>query len=247
MPNVIAIIPARYESSRFPGKVLADRTGKPLIQHVYERARESTLIDRVIVATDTDEIAEAVNAFGGEVVMTSPEHPNGTSRIAEAARSLDADIIVNLQGDEPQLEAALIDRTIQMLLDHPEVPMATLASPFAEGEDPEDQNIVKVLLDERGMAKFFTRRIKAEDVADEAAPTPLKHIGLYVYRAEFLQAYVGLVPTPLEQAERLEQMRVLEHGHPIIVARGEVRHHGVDTPEQYEEFVRWHEAQAASH
>lgn len=242
MTTIIALIPARYESVRFPGKVLADRTGKPLIQHVCERARESRLVQRVIVATDSPRIAATIRAFGGEAIMTSAEHLNGTSRIAEAARGLDADIIVNLQGDEPQLDPDLIDKTVQLLLDHPEAPMATLASPFAPDEDPSDPNIVKVVMDDRGFARSFTRRL---DAIPPAAPgtTPLKHIGLYVYRAGFLQIYIALPPTPLEQAERLEQMRVIEHGYPIVVARGEVRHHGIDTPAQYDEFVRWHKAQ----
>lgn len=247
MSTIIALIPARYESVRFPGKILACRTGKPLIQHVCERAAESRLVQRIIVATDSPKIAAAVRGFGGESIMTSAAHPNGTSRIAEAARGMEADIIVNLQGDEPQLDAEHIDRTVQVLIDHPEAPMATLVSPFAADEDPADPNIVKAVVDARGFARSFTRRYEPQAPGAAAGLRHLKHIGLYVYRAAFLQTYVNLAPTPLEQAERLEQMRVIEHGYPIVVAEGEVRHHGIDTPAQYDEFVRWHEAHAADH
>lgn len=235
MPNITAIIPARYDSTRFPGKILADKTGRPLIQHVYEQAQKVACLDRIIVATDDRRIDEAVRGFGGETIITRSDHTNGTSRIAEAALKINADIIVNLQGDEPQLEPELIDLTIQRLLDHPQDPMATLASPFMADEDPADENIVKVIIDEDGRARSFSR------VLDAANPAPpLKHIGLYVYRSDFLQTYIKLPPTPAEQAERLEQMRVLEHDYTIQVALGEVRHHGIDTPRQYASFVEWY-------
>ena len=235
-PTATAIIPARYASARFAGKVLADRTGKPLIQHVHERAARASLVDRVIVATDDQRIVDAVAAFGGEAVMTSPDHANGTSRIAEVARSLDDEIIVNVQADEPEIDPDLIDLAIRALAGRAEVPMATLASPFARGEDPADPNIVKVVVDEAGRALY------PYDRDGTGARPPLKHVGLYVYRRDFLLTYVTLPPTPLEQAERLEQLRVLEHGYPIAVAVAEVPHHGIDTVQQYEAFVeRWKE------
>lgn len=246
MPDIIAIIPARYDSTRFPGKILADQTGRPLIQHVYELAQRVASLDRVIVATDDRRIDEAVRGFGGETILTRSDHPNGTSRIAEAALAIDADIIVNLQGDEPQLEPALIELTIQRLLDHPPDPMATLASPFMADEDPADPNIVKVVLDGEGRARSFSRSIETGEQNENTNPDPpLKHIGLYVYRSDFLQTYIKLPPTPREQAERLEQMRVLEHNYTIQVALGEVRHHGIDTPEQYARFVEWYRTQTA--
>ncbi len=246
MPNITAIIPARYDSTRFPGKILADQTGKPLIQHVYELARKVASFDRVIVATDDRRIDKAVTGFGGETILTHRDHANGTSRIAEAALTIDADIIVNLQGDEPQLEPSLIELTIQRLLDHPPAPMATLASPFMADEDPADPNIVKVVLDEEGRAISFSRSIENARNNENATPSlPLKHIGLYVYRSDFLQTYINLTPTPREQAERLEQMRVLEHNYTIQVALGEVRHHGIDTPEQYARFVEWYRSQTS--
>lgn len=242
--TITAIIPARYDSTRFPGKALADRTGRPLIQHVYEQAARCSLIDRVVVATDDARIFQAVEGFGGQAIMTRADHPNGTSRIAEAAESIDADIIVNLQGDEPQLEPSLIDLTVRALLDHPEAPMATLASSFAADEDPADPNIVKIVIDSNGMAKCFTRSLaKASEV--QGGTGPFKHIGLYVYRHEFLRIYMTLESTAEETAERLEQLRVLGHGYDIVVARGEVHHHGIDTPEQYDEFVAAYQAETS--
>src|SRR5262245_4106002 len=228
-----AIIPARFDSVRFPGKVLADRTGKPLIQHVYERARLAKLINRIIVATDDERIAKAVKSFGGEATMTRRDHPNGTSRIAEAAQHLDADIIVNVQGDEPEIEPKLIDLAIQTLIDHPDCPVATLASPFSTNEDAANPNIVKVVVDQRGQALYFSRALipferDSKTVANHSKP--LKHVGLYVYRREFLPRYVALRPTPLEQAEKLEQLRILEHGYSIAIAIGEAHSHGIDTP-----------------
>ena len=246
MPNITAIIPARFDSTRFPGKILADQTGKPLIQHVFEQAQKVASLDRVIVATDDRRIDDAVRGFGGETLLTRSDHANGTSRIAEAALTIDADIIVNLQGDEPQLEPTLIELTIQRLMDHPLDPMATLASPFMEDEDPADPNIVKVVLDEAGRAVSFSRSIETGENNENAIPgQPLKHIGLYVYRSEFLQTYIALAPTPREQAERLEQMRVLEHNYTIQVALGEDKHHGIDTPEQYARFVEWYRSQTS--
>ena len=248
MLRATVLIPARYDASRFPGKVLAAETGRPLIQHVYERAALASCVDEVIVATDDDRIRRATEAFGGRVVMTCTGHPNGTSRIAEVADAIDADLIVNVQGDEPELEPTVIDLAVKALVDDPGCPMGTAASPFAADEDPADPNIVKVVVDRRKRAMYFSRAVipcnRGEvDSNDESGiAVPLKHVGLYVYRRAFLAEYVALTPTPLEQAERLEQLRALEHGYPIAVALGETRHHGIDTPEQYAAFVaRWRE------
>jgi len=239
MPRVVAVIPARYQSSRFPGKALADTTGKTLIQHVYERAAAATLVHDVVVATDDERIAEAVQAFDGRSVLTRADHINGTSRIAEAIETMNAEIIVNVQGDEPEIDPKMIDRTVQRLIDAPQdVPVATLASPFGTGEDAIDPNIVKVVVDQTGLALYFSRSLIPFDRDHTASAAPLKHLGLYVYRRAFLPVYVSLSPTPLEQAEQLEQLRVLEHGYSIAVAVGEAHHHGIDTPEQYERFVQ---------
>lgn len=250
MTPVLAVIPARYGSTRFPGKPLADRTGKPLIQHVVERAREARCVSRVVVATDDVRIFEAVRGFGGEAVMTRDDHPNGTSRIAEAVTLLEAEgasdpqarsIIVNVQGDEPEIEPRVIEELVAGLEADADAPMATLASDFAADEDPTNPNIVKLVtarVNGRLRAMYFSRSLIPYVRDGEASPGMyLKHPGLYAYRRDFLMHYVTLPATPLEQAEQLEQLRALEHGHAIAVVKTQVRHHGIDTPEQYEAFV----------
>ena len=238
------IIPARLGSTRFPGKVLADRTGRPMIRHVYEAAARARSAGRVVVATDEKRVADAVAGFGGEAVMTSRDHPNGTSRLAEAARTLElpADsIVVNVQGDEPELEPELVDASVQVLLSKP-WPVATVALPFQPDENAADPNLVKVVLRENGSALYFSRALipHRRDAAGAAA-TPMKHVGLYAYRRHFLDTYLSLRPTDLERSEQLEQLRVLGHGYDIGVAVGSGRSFGgIDTPEQYEAFVaRW--------
>jgi len=209
----------------------------PLIQHVYEQVRRAELIERVLVATDDRRIAEVVRAFGGEAVMTSGDHSNGTSRIAEVAATETADLIANVQADEPEIEPSLIDAAIRCLDGHPECPVSTLASPFAPDEDPADPNIVKVVLDAAGRALYFSRAPIPHDRDEDAGRPPLKHLGMYVYRRTFLLEFARLAPTPLERIEGLEQLRVLEHGHDIAVAVVDAPYHGIDTPEQYDEFV----------
>lgn len=243
-PSAVAIIPARYASTRFPGKPLADRTGKPLIQHVVERARQASRIGRIIVATDDQRIFDAVRSFGCEAAMTRPDHPNGTSRLAEVAGSLrrgEVPIIVNVQGDEPEIEPRVIDELVDGLLADGQAPMATLASEFGPGEDPADPNIVKLVtctVAGRTRALYFSRSLIPFDRDRRGLVKPLKHPGLYAYRRDFLLHYATLTPTPLEQTEQLEQLRALEHGYPIAVVKTRVEHHGIDTPQQYEEFVR---------
>ncbi|MHC4219110.1 MAG: 3-deoxy-manno-octulosonate cytidylyltransferase, partial [Planctomycetota bacterium] len=213
MAEAIAVIPARYASVRFPGKVLAARTGKPLIQHVYERVMAASSVGRVVVAADDQRIVDAVAGFGGEAIMTRADHLNGTSRIAEVAPALEADVIVNVQGDEPEIEPVLIDLAVQQLRAHPACVASTLGAPFTDEEDPADPNIVKVVADGRGFALYFSRALIPHDRDGTAAIRPLKHVGMYVYRRDFLETYVSLPPTPLEQSERLEQLRILEHGY----------------------------------
>ncbi len=234
----IAVIPARYGSTRFPGKPLANQTGKTLIQHVVERVREATRISDVVVATDDQRIADAVTAFGGDVAMTG-EHSNGTSRIAEVMQSRDDELIVNVQGDEPDIEPQVIDELVAGLLADPDAPMATLASDFADDENPADPNIVKLIVDQQSRAIYFSRSLIPFD-RDGAGISPLKHPGVYAYRRDFLLRYVTLPATPLEQIEKLEQLRAIEHGYKIAVVKTTVRHHGIDTPEQYAEFVERH-------
>jgi 3-deoxy-manno-octulosonate cytidylyltransferase (CMP-KDO synthetase) len=239
--SAVAVIPARFASTRFPGKPLADRTGKPLIQHVVEQVRLARRVSRIIVATDDQRIFDAVKAFGGEAVMTQEDHPNGTSRIAEVVAGLaeeQSQIVVNVQGDEPELEPGLIDRLIEGLAADSEIPMATLGSSFAADEDARDPNIVKVVVDRFSRAIYFSRSLIPFDRDGTGLVAPLKHPGMYAYRRAFLLTYVTLPATPLEETEKLEQLRAIEHGYRIAVIRADVRHHGIDTPEQYEQFLR---------
>jgi 3-deoxy-manno-octulosonate cytidylyltransferase (CMP-KDO synthetase) len=260
------MIPARLGSTRFPEKVLASKTGKPLIQHVYENALRAKRPQRVVIATDHERVRAACVAFGAEVVMTDEAHPNGTSRLAQAARVLglsESDIVVNVQGDEPEMEPAVIDACVDVLVrsahagdaEHAAVDVATIASPWNDTDDPANPAIVKVVTtrpvarpgarigDERGTpelrALYFSRsRIPFPRNAASAEGPLLRHVGIYAYRNRFLQRYVTLESTPLERIESLEQLRVLEHGFGIGVAIVESRGAGIDTPEQYAEFVR---------
>lgn len=243
MERAIAIIPARLGSTRFPGKVLAADTGWPLIRHVVEGAWRASCVERVVVATDDDRVRAAVEGFGAQCVMTSPAHANGTSRLAEASDLLgltDAQVVVNVQGDEPEIEPGVIEAAVKALSSGA-APVSTVAAPFASGEDAANPNIVKVVRRLDGTAMYFTRALVPFDRDGTGAARPLRHIGLYAYRRVFLRAYGGMAPTPLEECERLEQLRVLEHGHAIAVAvvddAGAGRA-GIDTPEQYEAFVR---------
>jgi len=245
----IAVIPARLGSVRFPRKVLASETGAPMIKHVADAARRASRVSRVVVATEAQEVADAARAFGVEAVLTSPDHPNGTSRIAETATILglpDDAIVVNCQGDEPEMDGAVIDAAIDELV-RSGAEMATVASPFAAHEDPRDPNLVKVVRRVDGCAIYFSRALipHNRDGLDLPEARPLKHIGLYVYRRRFLRTYLSLKPTPLEDIERLEQLRVVAHGHPIAVAVHESRSVGIDTPEQYAAFVKRFRATAA--
>ena len=240
MSRVVAIIPARLGSTRFPRKVLAARTGKPLIQHVWERTRAAWAVRRVVIATDDAEVQAAVVAFKGEAVMTRRDHLNGTSRLAEAAAILslrDDDIVVNVQGDEPEVDPFVIDAAVAKLIDSG-ADVATVASPFSSGEDPTNPNVVKVVLALNGFALYFSRSlIPFTREGGETAATPLKHVGLYVYRVRFLKQYAAMASTPLERTEMLEQLRVLENGFRIAAAVCEVHTTGIDTAEQYEAFV----------
>jgi 3-deoxy-manno-octulosonate cytidylyltransferase (CMP-KDO synthetase) len=225
-----------------PGKPLLRETGKYLIEHVYENVSRAKRLEAVIVATDDERIAEAVRSFGGKVAMTRPDHPSGTDRVAEVARGLDAEIILNVQGDEPEIEAAGIDKLVGLLADDPSVPMGTLACPFPAGADPTNPNTVKVVLTSRGRAIYFSRslipypRDAAGRVAD--ASNWLLHLGIYAYRRSFLFELAKLPPTPLEMSEKLEQLRVLENGHSIAVGLVDKAAIGIDTPQDYAAFVK---------
>ena len=241
----IIIIPARYASTRLPRKLLLCETGKPLIQHTYEAAQRASLPESVCVACDHEEIRATVEAFGGRAIMTDPEAPSGTDRIAEVAAQLEGiDLIVNVQGDEPELSGETIDRAIRLLLHHPEAVMATLATPIHQREQLEDPSCVKVVFDQSFKALYFSRSIipyprQWDDALLHAKP-PLfyQHIGLYVYRREFLLRLTQLTPSPKEKAESLEQLRVLDHGETIMVGVVDEPTVGIDTPEDYRRFVQ---------
>jgi 3-deoxy-manno-octulosonate cytidylyltransferase (CMP-KDO synthetase) len=232
---VVAVIPARYASTRLPGKPLLAETGKTLIQHVYEQVRKVAGLDRIVVATDDDRILQAVKAFGGEAIMTSLRHPTGTDRIAEAVKNIDCAKVINVQGDEPEIEPALIEAVIALLDQDAE--MATLAVPFQNPQDALLSHRVKVVIDRHHNALYFSRsRIPYSN----GTPSPaLLHVGLYGYTKSFLQRYVTLDPTPLELAEKLEQLRALEHGYKIKVGIVKAKSlGGIDTPEDYAAFVK---------
>jgi 3-deoxy-manno-octulosonate cytidylyltransferase (CMP-KDO synthetase) len=238
--RVIALIPARYESTRFPGKPLALIHGKPMIQHVFERTRAVSLVDQVLVATDDARIAEAVRAFGGDVVMTSTGHQTGTDRIAEAVTDLDAEIVVNVQGDVPFLESAMVDATVALMHADVMLPMATVKVPIRDQAEMTNPNVVKVVTDRDGYALYFSRSPLPywRDLAS-TAPLGYKHIGLYAYRRDFLLRFARLAPTPLERAEKLEQLRALEWGFRIRVAETRGQSIEVDTPEDLERARAW--------
>lgn len=231
--RAVGIIPARFGSTRFPGKALADLLGKPVIQWVYEGCLKAKTLDQLLVATDDDRIYRAVEGFAGKAVMTSSAHASGTDRVAEVAKGLEADIVVNIQGDEPFIEGALIDELTGPFLNDPGLNMATVSGRFTEEEDVSDPNIVKVVCDLEGNALHFSRypipfRRNATEVR------VLKHIGIYALRREFLLRFAEWEPTPLERTEGLEQLRALEHGERIKVVRTDYNPLGIDTPEDLE-------------
>lgn len=249
---VVAVIPARLASSRFPEKMLADRTGRPLVQHVVDQVRHCRRVGAVVVATDSQKIAERLAEFEVPVQMTSPEHPSGTDRVAEVARAwpgaTDESIFVNIQGDEPEIAPESVDRLVELMYEERAsgVPqMGTVASPFPPGAHVSDPNLVKVVLGRDGRALYFSRSAIPFDRDGTAIAKPLLHMGIYAWRRSLLLTISDLAPTPLEQTERLEQLRVLEHGHMIFAAVVARHSHGIDTPDQYDAFVeRWRSSQA---
>jgi 3-deoxy-manno-octulosonate cytidylyltransferase (CMP-KDO synthetase) len=238
------VIPARLASTRLPRKLLLCETGKSLIQHTYEAASRAMLPDSVIIAADHDEIANEVRRFGGQVRMTSPLCASGTDRVAEVARQMtDADVFVNVQGDEPEVSAAAIDAVVRLLEEHSDVPMATIANPIRTRSQLDDPACVKVVVNSRHRAMYFSRSMipypRSWDDAYLATQPPrfLQHVGLYAYRRDFLLAMAKLPPSALEKTESLEQLRVLEAGFPILVGIVEEKSTGIDTPQDYRAFV----------
>lgn len=238
------VIPARYASTRLPRKMLLRETGKTLLQHTYEAACAATRPAGVVIATDHDEIVDEVERFGGHVVMTSPDCQSGTDRVAEVARILtDAEIVVNVQGDEPEMSPENIDRVIELLEQDPSAPMATLATPLPSAEQLTNSACVKVVFDHRGRALYFSR----SPIPFLRDPNPsqrfnqptifYQHLGIYAFRRETLPHIVALPPSSLEQAEKLEQLRMLQSGGTIVVGVVEHCSSGIDTPADYAAFV----------
>ena len=244
----LIVIPARYDSTRLPGKPLLRQTGKYLIEHVYEKALQARRATAVVVATDDHRIATAVQEFDGQAVMTSPQHRSGTDRIAEVAAMKEFshfNKIVNVQGDEPEIDPGLIDALIR-LLEGTDIQMATAAAPFENAEEIANPDIVKVVVDQRRFALYFSRSVIPHDRDNQTAGAgPLllaglyrKHLGIYAYQKTFLQHLAATASCDLEKLERLEQLRALYLGAKIVVHDIPQACHGIDTPEDYEAFVR---------
>lgn len=228
--EVVGIIPARLAAVRLPNKPLLDIAGKPMIWWVWHNAKQAKTLDEVMVATPDEEIAEVVRGFGGVAVMTSPKHRSGTERLAEAAQNLSADIIVNIQGDEPLMPPEHIDAVARPLLEDPSLPMSSLMCPATE-EEKDKPTVVKVVVDRMDNALYFSRS-RIPYPRDPSAPAIVyKHLGIYAYRRDFLLQYATMEPTPLERMEVLEQLRVLENGYRIRMVRVEQTSIGVDTEE----------------
>ena len=245
--RILGVIPARFSSSRFPGKALAIIAGKPMIQHVFERASRARYLSGhsgVIVATDDERIARAARSFGAPVRMTRADHASGTDRVAEVASATQAEVIVNIQGDEPLIDPDVIDAAVLALLDDPAFSMATMMKKIEDPEEIANPNVVKVVTDLHGRAVYFSRSPipYARESGSPEHLTRFKHIGLYVYRRDLLLSYSDLPVGPLETAERLEQLRALENGHSIRVVETEYDSLGVDTPEDLERVSNLFEA-----
>jgi len=243
--RTLAVLPSRFQATRFPGKPLALIAGKPMIQWVFEAARQAEGVDRVVVATDDDRIASTVRSFGGEAVMTDPALPSGTDRTAAALEALGEpfDCILNIQGDEPAMHPATVGAVVSLMRDHPDLPMGTAACPFAHMDELFNPNAVKVVVDDRRRALYFSRSpipylrnssVFEPDFRPWMKPEQLshfkRHLGIYAYRPEALWSFTQLTPHPLEQLEMLEQLRALAAGMPIGVAETPFLSLGVDVP-----------------
>ena len=235
--KILGVIPARFSSSRFPGKVLASLSSKPVLQHVYERASQARRLSSTIIATDDARVFEAALNFGAEVRMTRADHLSGTDRVAEIAAAEDAAIVVNIQGDEPLIDPAAIDAAVSPLEHYSDVVMATLKKEIENPLEVTDPNVVKVVTDRQGDAIYFSR-CPIPFARDGGPCRHFKHIGLYVYRRDFLLRYSALPVGPLEEAERLEQLRAIENGYRIRVVETGYESIGVDTPEDLERVAR---------
>ena len=237
--SAVAVIPSRLGSTRLPEKALLRETGKFLIQHVWERVRGASRIGRVIVATDHPRILEAAKSFGAEAVMTSPDHASGTDRVAEVARGLSDEVVVNVQGDEPEIDPADLDLLVECMEGERECGVATLGTPFVRDDELASPAAVKVVVDAEGRALYFSRSVIPNGArAGARPPQALKHRGVYAFRRAKLLELAALAPAALEQLERLEQLRWLHHGERVRVAVTPRDGIGIDTPDDYRRFVR---------
>jgi 3-deoxy-manno-octulosonate cytidylyltransferase (CMP-KDO synthetase) len=245
--RILGVIPARFGSSRFPGKPLAVIAGKTMLQHVYERACKSRYLSHIIIATDDDRIYGAARRFGAPARRTRADHPSGTDRVAEVASAESCQLVVNIQGDEPLIDPGAIDAAVLGILDDPEIPMGTLKKRIEHDREHVNPNVVKVVTDRKGNAVYFSRSpIPYTRNVEELDSTPrYKHIGLYVYQRDFLLNYSSLPVGPLETAERLEQLRAIENGYTIRVVETEYESLGVDTPEDLQRVVNLFEMRPA--
>ncbi len=244
--QIIGVIPARWASTRFPGKVLHPLAGRPLLQHVWERCGRCRKLDRVIIATDDERVRAAAEDFGAEVRMTAASHPSGTDRVAEVVQAEgEATHAINVQGDEPLVDPELIDRLAEALIEDPELPMVTAANALRDPETAANPNVVKVVVNTLGDALYFSRSLIPYRRNAGEDPPYYRHHGLYGYSRSFLLQFVAWTPSPLERAEQLEQLRALEHGARIRVLMALEDSMGVDTPEQAEEVERLLERGAA--
>jgi len=237
--RIVAVIPARYASTRLPGKVLADLDGRPMIEHVYRRAKSSRAVSEVIVATDDLRVATRVNDFGGKVRLTKATHETGTDRLAEVAASLDCDVVVNVQGDEPLVDPRAIEELVAPFFTDPSLQMTTLYRRIHDISELNNPNVTKVVVDRGGFAMYFSRAAIPHLRDPRGGWPPLyRHIGLYAYRRSVLLVLASLEPTPLERSESLEQLRALEHGIRIKAVETRYESFGVDTPEDLEQVRR---------
>ncbi len=231
--DTIGVIPARFKATRFEGKVLADLSGKSVIQRVYEAAKKSRALDEVIVATDDERICTAVEGFGGKAVLTSPDHQTGTDRLTEVVNPLDVRVIVNIQADEPLIHHTMIDELVNTMLDDHSIPIATVIKRIEKREETRDPNVVKVVINKSGFALYFSRSPIPFERGEEAKRF-YKHLGLYAYTKDFLFTFTNLPKSELERVESLEQLRILEHGFKIKTIETNFETVGIDTPEDLE-------------
>ncbi|MFB3894983.1 MAG: 3-deoxy-manno-octulosonate cytidylyltransferase [bacterium] len=246
--KILGVIPARYAATRFPGKPLADICGKPMVLHVYDRAKRAKLLTELYVATEDERIVRVVEQAGGKAIMTSASHQSGSDRLGEVAGKIDADIIVNIQGDEPLLEPEMLDEMVRPLIDDKTILMGTLKKRISNPEDLQNPNIVKVVCDKNGFAIYFSRSLipypksgwKDASIHGlaEGDLAIYKHLGLYAYQKEFLMKFTQLPVSPIEKIEGLEQLRALDNGYKIKVVETKFDTIAVDTPEDLERVIK---------